>query len=318
MTKVFAFENKSDEIRFKSSSGGMFTTLADSVLGAGGIVFGAAFDEVWNVKHIGVTHAADLDSLRKSKYVFSSLGDTIAQAADALRQGRRVLFTGTPCQIAAVSKRLGSPDNLLTADVVCHSAPKAEHWERYLAELLSSLKRERHEIAHIDFRDKTPGWENYNFTIQFKDGKKYTQRGLENLYMRLFLYNLTVKDGCFHCPFKQPDSKADITIGDLWGLSELLPGRDATLGTGLVIVNTPKGQQALEDVAFIGELDMSDVARYNPALIRSASKPAAYDDFNVALKNGTPIMLLGKKYVTPKLTARLRSFAGKIKRKLLH
>lgn len=175
--KSHIYANGSKEIRYLSSSGGFFSYLADKTLACSGIVIGAVWDDDLTVRHTVVKTTEGVERLRKSKYVFSDTGDIFRQAEAALGCGRQVLFTGCPCQVAALKKYLRHDyDNLLCAEVVCHGAPQKVAWQRYLEELLQQLHRPKQDISNIDFRDKSTGWDSYSFTISFNDGTKFTER----------------------------------------------------------------------------------------------------------------------------------------------
>lgn len=309
--EVLVYQNESNDIRYNSSSGGLFTYLSERILADGGVVFGAIFNDYWTVEHTYAEDSKGLDKLRKSKYVSSDLNGALTRVKDFLDENRKVLFTGTPCQIAALKKFLNREyDNLLCAEVVCHGAPKKTAWEKYLTELLAEHNKSRQDISNIDFRDKSTGWDTYCFTITFKDGSKFTERAGSNLFMRLFLSDNIIREGCFKCPYKQPNSQADITMGDLWGVNKLRPEWYDKLGTSLVIANTAKGEQYLSDIPVLGHLTLSDVARYNPALIGCPPKPSDYDRFNQQIKNGRSIMRTGNRLLNP-------SFLFRVRRKLI-
>ena len=316
--KIYAFQHTSVHTRFKSSSGGFFTYLAERVLNWGGVIYGASFNSNWEVEHKSIEDSEDLHILRKSKYVFSDLLGTLDDAEKKLKEGRKVLFTGTPCQIAALKKKLSQDyDNLLTAEVICHGAPQPRAWNLYLDDLLVHLNKKRTEIINIDFRDKSTGWEKYSFTIHFSDGNMYTEPGSQNLFMRLFLTDYIIKRGCFNCPFKHPNSKADITMGDLWGMSQILPDHHDQLGTSVVIANTPKGETLIKDITYISELTLQDVAKYNSALITSPIMPPNYDKFNKKLVSGTSFLKIGKKQLEPTIPQRVRGIVSRLCRKIL-
>lgn len=303
---VFIYKNCSDQIRFNSSSGGLFFSLAEKAIAEGGVVFGAGFNQEWVIEHGYATDLKGLNRLRKSKYVFSDLKDSLNKVKEFLEDGRRVLFTGTPCQIASLRQYLKQDyKNLLCVEVVCHGAPQKVAWQRYLDELLQQLHRSKQDISNIDFRDKTTGWNSYSFTISFNDGTKFTERASCNMFMSLFLSDYIIKKGCFNCPFKQPYSKADITMGDLWGLKQLRPDNYDNLGTSLVIVNTEKGAQALSWISLLGQLNLTDVAKYNPAIVSCPAMPVDYDRFNQRLKNGCSLISLGNSLFSMSLHYRI-------------
>ncbi len=282
--KVLAFESTSLELRCNSSSGAIFSVLAEQVLAEGGIVYGAAFNADWNVEHVGIESTEDLWRLRKSKYVESDFLSAVDDACREIAGGRKVLFSGTPCQIGVLKKRVGAEyDNLLSVEVICHGAPKCSVWKRYLDELLRMEGKSRKDILSIDFRDKSTGWETYSFTVKFNDGTRFSELYKHNVYMNMFLADYTIKSGCFNCKFKQPNTMADITIGDLWGMKELMPEKYNTGGTNLVVANTLRGEKALRRLEFIGEPDGEKVAQNNPSLTIAAAKPKDYEEVNAKL-----------------------------------
>ena len=173
---VYAAKNNNEDIRLKSSSGGIFTLLAEKVIEEGGVVFGAKFDADWNVIHDYTETIEGLAAFRGSKYVQSIIGDNFKTAKQFLNNGRKVLFSGTPCQIAGLKKYLRKEyDNLLTVDVVCHGVPSPMVWRDYLdykrakraagKNTVSSSLKELPVITGISFRDKTKGWKKYGFRI---------------------------------------------------------------------------------------------------------------------------------------------------------
>lgn len=287
--KVFAAHNPDPEIRRQSSSGGIFTILSERVLWQGGVVYGVAFDGDWNVAHRRVDSFHGLAPLRGSKYVYSNVGTAYADAAADLKAGRQVLFSGTPCQIAAMRRRAGENLRLILVEIVCHGAPAPEYWSAYLSELCKKLRRKVSDIASINFRDKRTGWKNYSFTVSFRDGKTFTQPHDDNLYMRAFLKDLTLREACFRCPFKHPGgSQADITLGDLWGISQLAPEIDNDQGTTLVIARQGHIQGLVPDAYFV----LNDVAMHNPAIVSSANRPAEWGRFQLAARHGNIIALM--------------------------
>lgn len=287
--KIFASHNPDSEIRHLSSSGGIFTLLAQQVLRQGGVVYGAAFAEDWTVIHRRVDTEAGLGALRGSKYIYSNVGTAYSDAIADLEAGLQVLFSGTPCQIAAMRKRAGYNQRLYLVEIVCHGAPRPEYWQRYLVELCQKCGKKITDIASINFRDKNTGWKHYSFTIRFHDGKVFSQLHHENLYMRAFLHDFTLREACFKCPFKYPDgSRADITIGDLWGISQLAPEIDNDLGTTLVIT-----QRNIDDFLNAdAELTFKNVVQYNPAIVTHANSPSNRASFIKAAQNGNLIPVL--------------------------
>ena len=184
---AYAAYAKDAGVRKESSSGGIFSLLARKVLNEGGVVFGAAFDEDFSVRHVMIESADELAKLRGSKYVQSRIEDTYAQAKTQLERGRTVLFSGVACQIAGLKSFLGKEYNgLYTVDVLCHGVPSPKIWERYLKEQEAMAGS---QTANISFRDKETGWKKYSVTYGFKNGKVNTGLNNEDRFMRMFMVN---------------------------------------------------------------------------------------------------------------------------------
>jgi len=270
---VYAAKNKNEEIRMQSSSGGIFTLLAEQILEEGGIVFGAGFNKDWEVVHDYTDNKEGLAVFRGSKYVQSRVGETYVQAEQFLKKGRKVLFSGTPCQIAGLKSFLRKEyDNLLTVDFICHGVPSPLVWRNYLNELSGDLMQ---DISRIEFRNKVLGWRNYSFTLSVfeKHGTKnrvwFSESGSKNFFMRGFLSDLYLRPSCYACPSKCLKSGSDLTLGDFWGIEHVLPEfDDNNKGVSTLFVNTDKHLQFVE--MDFKEVEYDDVVKYNSAIRYSA------------------------------------------------
>lgn len=273
--RVFAAHNPDEDIRRLSSSGGVFSMLATGILAQGGVVYGAAFDNEWNIVHRRVDKTTDLKYLRGSKYAYSKLGTSISNAMDDLKRGRKVLFSGTPCQAAAMRKVAKDNPDLLIVEVVCHGAPDPKFWKMYLDELCKLQNKSPEDILSIDFRDKITGWNNYSFTIRYNDGSAFSERHNDNIFMKAFLADLTLRSACYNCRFKLPaGSKADIILGDFWGIEHLDP-QNQDKGISLIIINSEFGESIVSDIKSKLNYSMQslkDAIKYNPAIQQCASK----------------------------------------------
>lgn len=247
---VYASISKNEEVRKQSSSGGVFSLLAEQVINEGGVVFGVRFDEDWMVK-LDYTETIDgIAAFRGSKYVQARTENFFREAEIFLRQGRKVLFTGTPCQVAGLKKFLQKDyENLLTADCACYGVPSPKVWRRYLRDFVGNHSKQ--DISSISFRDKTTGWNNYSITMYQNNALLIRQSHYENVYMRTL--NLFLRPSCYECRMKGLCSVADFTLADFWGITELSPQMDDDKGTGLVIVHTDKGRKAYPDDLTISE-----------------------------------------------------------------
>ena len=244
--ETYAVVNKNDDVRGKSSSGGVFTALADDILCRGGGVFGASFDERVTVKHIMVTDDESLEKLRGSKYSQSDIGNAFSMAKGLLDDGREVLFSGTPCQIAGLYAFLKRDyDNLYTQDIVCFGVPSPVVLERYIK---YKEKKHRSSIKSISFRDKRNGWKNYQVCCSFENGDVDQIDHEKDSFMQAFLKCVALRESCYDCKYKGVNHQADITLGDLWGAEDILPSFNDDKGISLVFVNTAKGKRLLERV----------------------------------------------------------------------
>lgn len=260
--EVYAAINPDEQIRKESSSGGIFTLLAEKIIQENGVVFGARFDENWEVRHDYTETIEGLAVFRSSKYVQSRIEDNYLKAEKFLKEKRKVLFSGTPCQIAGLKKFLRKEyDNLLTVDFICHGVPSTKVWRMYLDETCRNLIKRgsssnfidegrRSYIEAINFRHKILGWKRYSFFLKlnsaFIQSEKNTE-GIfepfsENAFMKAFLSDTILRPSCYQCPCKSGKSTSDITIADYWNIQQVLPEFDDDKGISLVLTNTSKGE----------------------------------------------------------------------------
>ena len=302
---AYACMNNDEEIRLDSSSGGIFTIIAQNLIDVGGIVFGAAFNEKFEVEHKSVENHLGLGQLRGSKYLQSRINDSYWQVKDQLISGRKVLFTGTPCQVAGLKSYLGKPfDNLITMDLICHGVPSPSVWRKYV--------KYREQVAgstaqRIAFRRKNEGWKRYSVSFIFNNDTEYRQTLQNDLYMRAFLKDLCLRPSCYDCGFKTLHRQSDITLADFWGVENVVPEMDDDLGTSLIWINSEKGKETLSQInskCKIKEVDINQAIQYNPAAMRSASLNHNRELFFKDLDN-TPFDKLVRKYCTDKINKRL-------------
>ena len=278
--QVYAALCKDEPLRLSSSSGGIFPLLAQAVLAKGGAVFGAAFSDDLTVRHIAITDPADLPRLQGSKYVRSHLGDSYRQAKEFLDDGKTVLFTGSPCQIAGLKAYLKEDYvNLICQDIACHGAPMPSVWDDYVNH---REQQAGSKPTAVRFRDKVTGWEAYSLTMDFADGSKYTCRVDRDPYMKAFLREYTLGASCYHCAHKGLDRQADITLADLWGAAETCPQLHDNKGISAVFLHTEKGAALWNEI--LPQLTAIPIAedavvRHNPALLHSAPQPKDREKF---------------------------------------
>ena len=295
---------KDPQICQSSSSGGVFSLLAQAILRRGGVVFGAGFDEAFRVCHQKIEQPEEIGRLRTSKYVQSDLGDTLRQVRDLLKEGRPVLFTGTPCQIAALRQFLGADDECLyTQDIICHGVPSPEVWNCYLEQLHSGK-----QIQAINFRDKTAGWNDFSMKVTYADGTSYRELAVKDPYERAFLANLTLRPSCYQCQYKTVSRVSDLTLADYWGVELVHPELKQQQGVSLVLIHTDKGRALLNNIAAgmeIGKTDLEQAAKMNHATTHSVRWPARRDDFFASMYE-EPMAQLTERLLRPTAAKRIR------------
>lgn len=262
--KVFMAINPNESVRAQSSSGGVFSLFAEKIVDDGGVVFGVRFNDDWDVVHDCVENKEELGCFRGSKYVQSIIGESYIRAQRYLKEGRKVLFSGTSCQVAGLKRFLGKEyENLLTIDVVCHGVPSPLVWREYLDLILRYSKKEpcsiqqknnKHALLEVSFREKSYGWKKFSFVAKVQpimDGvidqgaidAPFTlvhESLYNNLFLQIFLKNLCLRPSCYSCPAKKGTCGSDITVADFWGINEFAPEWDDDRGTSAVLVNTEK------------------------------------------------------------------------------
>lgn len=271
-----------EDIRKKASSGGLFQTIADWVIDSGGIVFGARFDKQWNVIHDYSDKSEVVTAFCGSKYLQSRIGDCYKLAKAFLEDAKTVLFSGTPCQIHGLKRFLKKEyKNLITIDFVCHGVPSPAIWQSYLDFTAKKSGIDINRISSINFRDKSTGWKNYSLTI--KDYQKCiaSTSFRQDSYMQLFLRNYILRPSCYNCKFKDGTNVSDITLGDFWGVSDVLPEIDDNKGLSIVLANTSKGTDILSEIKsiVINPLALQDCIYRNPSYNSSSSEPVDRNTF---------------------------------------
>ena len=281
--EVYAAKNPNEQIRRESSSGGIFTLLAEQTIDAGGVVFGVRWNEHFEAIHDYTETKEGLAAFRGSKYVQSRVGDTFKQTEWFLKQGRQVLYSGVPCQISGLKKFLKKEyDNLLTVDIICHAVPSPLIWREYLEEY--KTKNRITSINSINFRDKTFGWEGYHFSISYitKHNRNVTKKQPhgDNVYFKGFLNHLYLRPSCYSCCAKGGRSGSDILMGDCWGIDSLRKDYNDNKGCSIVCVNTLKGKSLTNAILERSDmLSYDEVLKYNPSIAISVKSSIGPDWF---------------------------------------
>ena len=301
--KAVALKNSSN--LSKSSSGGLFFGLAKQILNERGVVFGAKYTldkGHLNIIHDKVDNIDDLESLQGSKYVRSSIGLSYKEAERELKDGKIVLFTGTPCQVAGLYNYLGKDyDELVTADVICHGVPDPQLFKNYLAFL---GEKNRGTIKEFSFRDKEYGWGLTGSAIIQKNNKALKKVRISHLlssYYSLFLDGNIYRANCYECEYARGDRVSDITMGDFWGIYKEHPKLlarnggpiDETKGLSCAIINTPKGKRIFEQSDNLFETYDSSfeiVQRNNGQLNHPSEKPKDFELYESIINNNFEVI----------------------------
>jgi coenzyme F420-reducing hydrogenase beta subunit len=243
----YAAKNKDEEIRLLSSSGGLFTAFARSVFAQGGVVFGCVLEKDTLVAiHTKAESEAELEAMRGSKYVQSDLRNTFKEVKEYLLKGRKVLFTGTPCQIAGLNKFIGNNENLYLVEVICYGTPSPAVFEKNKIEIEKQYKK---NISRINFRKKDKSWHRCSISYVFNDNTEVKHLLCLDTYARSFFANLSLRPSCCQCIAKQGRSGADITIGDFWGIENVKSEFDDDKGTSVVLIHSGKGKSLFNDAS---------------------------------------------------------------------
>ena len=279
---VLAGYSHNRDIRLTSSSGGVFTHLAEEVLKRNGVVFGVAMQKSQAVV-CAVENIEEIPKLRGSKYVQSWVGNAYRQVEKYLKEGRWVLFSGTPCQIAGLYRVLKKEYmRLITVDFVCHGISSPQILEKYLKERGNGKR-----ISEIVFRDKTEGWNKFSMKIKWEDHTVSRASMEEDLYLQSFLKNLNLRSSCFSCKFRKIHRRSDITLGDLWGADEVVNGWTEDLGYSLILIQSKKGKELLESIKekiVAVPVELSQVMLHNASLTTSPWDEYSRDLFFKNLK----------------------------------
>lgn len=324
---TYAAKNRDSEVQRTSSSGGVFFALVEYVIiEKQGVVFGARFNDKWEVVHDYAETLEDAKAFKGSKYVQSRIGDNFKKTEDFLKSGRTVLFSGTPCQIAGLRLFLRKDygEQLILVDIACHGVPSPLIWREYLNYIASQNKFHEKDIKDISFRDKRNGWQHYGTRIaidQRKDKKILFEPMPENLYMQGFLKDLYLRPSCYACPAKSGKSHSDITLADFWGIQTTYPELYRKGYNSMVLSRSEKGERILSLIDILkSETHFNDALRGNPALEHSPTKPKQYGLFWQHFSTeGIPAISVIVALMQPNMLQRayhlLRRLAGLILRK---
>ena len=309
---AYAAYNNDINTRMSSTSGGIFTIVAEYLIESqGAIVYGAAFDDSFNVRHIRVDSKEKLYKLRGSKYPQSMVGDCYKQAKIDLKSGKTVLFVGTPCQIAGLKRFLQAEyEKLYTMDFVCHGVASDLLWREYVAD----LKRKKGKINNIVFKYKYKGWKKWYFRVEYENGVAQ-RRGHLTRFMLSYLSNVNVRPSCYECRFKGIDRLSDFTISDCWGIAENDKEINDDLGLSALLLHNEKALcvfNNISDKMTVKEYDVHELMDGNWTTFSSIPKPEMRELFFKMAKDKTGIYALNR-YFSPRIKDWLRYYCQRMR-----
>lgn len=241
---VLCAYNSDNKQRYNSSSGGVFTLLCEDIINSGGVCYGAAFTENFQVKHRRIASIEDICLIRGSKYVESDVSGVFLEVKEDLDEGISVLFSGTPCQVHGLTSFLNrNYSNLIKVDLFCYGIPSPNIWEEWKKYISNGRG-----IQSVNFRDKTYGWDNYSLAVTFDDGSNYLGNKQKDLYISTFSKGAYIRKSCYQCNFKAFPRSGDITLGDFQELKKIFPDEKAKNGWSMIKANTEKGYNLLERI----------------------------------------------------------------------
>ena len=271
---VKAAWNLDKEIRINSTSGGVFSAIADSFIENGGFVVGAEYTEDFGIRHIVISDKDKIRQIRQSKYAQSDLGDIFKAIKNLLNTGDKVLFCGSPCQVAGLKKYLFKDyQNLFLVDFICRGIISQKIYKNYLESV------ERHtnsKITKVHFKNKDFGWNQFSTKLSLSNGDEYHKDRYHDEYMVGYLkYNLYLRPCCHDCQFKTLPRIADLSLGDFWGIANSDKTLDNDQGTSVVLINSEKGLKyfdGLSEMLFSTDSSIEQVVKGNSCLLNIAPK----------------------------------------------
>lgn len=272
INKIYAAHNKDAFVRLASSSGGVFTSLAEYVIERNGIVFGVKMTADFNGTQFGMAESLEqLAEFRGSKYVQPCVDQVYKKVRACLQKGRMVLFSGCPCHIAALKSYLKREyENLILVDLICHGTSSGFIWKQYLKDI---VRKKQSKVVHVDFRNKEKGWSNYSMAIDFEDGSRYLQEKYNDPFYLAFNQDLCLRPSCSFCSFKGVNHQSDITLGDYWGIEHNPSMKNDDRGISLIITHNEKGEQIINSCRkhlLIEQECEKSVLNYNISYYKSA------------------------------------------------
>lgn len=312
---AYAAVSEDEVLRAESSSGGIFTEIAKRIIEQDGVVYGAAYDDQFEVKHYCIDNEEELWKLRGAKYAESDIGTSFSDILDKLKKGQFVLFSGTPCQVAGLKTFVKKDfENLFCVDFVCHGVPSPMAWKSYIEHRANKDANGELPIE-INLRSKSTGWSKYQYSNVFKyeNGKEHSVLSSQSLFMNLFVGDYISRPSCENCKFKGYNRVSDFTLGDFWGIWDIDPDMDDNKGTSVVLVHSEKGKdlwsEISENIRF-KEVSLEKASQQNPSMLMASKAKQDRESVLKRIRDGQ-IESCEKLFVQPRI-----SMMTKVKAKL--
>lgn len=320
--EVYAAWNKDTEIRILSTSGGVFTALAEAVIDQGGYVAGAFYDDGFRICHGVISSLDEIPRLRQSKYAQSWIGSTFKTVRELLKEGKTVLFCGTPCQSAGLQQFLGKEyTNLYCCDFICRGVISPKVYAKFLQDMQPA---NADGLSCVHFKNKDYGWNRFSTKLTFGDGSTYQKDRNEDYYMRGYLrHNLYLRPSCHRCAYKTLPRISDMSLGDFWGIGRYDSSLDNENGTSVVLVNSEKGRKLLamsQEKLVLHKRSLEEVIAGNSCLLNVA-EPGKYRTYFFEhmdyCRFDELVIRIDKKSERLPVKIRIRQLLGRCKRALL-
>lgn len=293
INKCYVGFSRNGKLKEKASSGGIFPLIATYILDNGGYVIGATFDDNNDLNHVVIDSKKSLSKIMGSKYLQSNLNDIFTFVKKNV-VSKKILFVGTPCQVAGLKMFLKKDyENLICIDLICHGVPSLKLFKKYLNDI---EKKNNSKVINCNFRDKSTGWESYSTTISFND-KKVSKNHNDDNYMKLFLSDIALRESCYNCNFKLGNKYSDITLGDFWGVKKYYPEMYNDGGVSAIIINTDKGKivfNLIKNDIIFKDCRLEEIVEGNPSLEKSARLSKNREVFFEELDNRSIDYLVSK------------------------
>ncbi len=313
--KAFACYNTDEKVRRASSSGGVYSLIAEKIIADGGIVAAAVYNDKLEVEHTLCTTREELEKTRGSKYQPSHLGDIFKTLKAELERGRVALFVGTPCQCAGLLAFLSKPyENLFVVDFICHGVPSRLAWREYV----KSLGARGFKLKSVNMRDKSRSWSSYRWLLEDEKGRVKSENHSDNPFMKGFVANIYLRPSCFECRFKGVERKTDFTLGDYWGVASCQSDMYDDRGTSLVFVHSEKGEKLFNEISQkmkVSPANLEKALFFNTCAVKSVEKTPKREVFFKSVCGGedfiSTVNRLVKKPFVKSLKRRIKRILGR-------